>query len=107
MSEAQDRVKTLRAELDKAEKTAKAERNAERQAARDKQRQKDIADTDAYRAENYDVVAGDHRNYVGISTGFNGGIEVGIVEWTTHQTSASLTREQALKLVADLQELLK
>jgi hypothetical protein len=106
MGVASERAKELRAELRKAEAEAKAEAAAERQAARERQRAKDIAETDAFREENYDVVAGPHNNYVGVSTGFNGGIEVGIVEWTTHQTSASLSREEALKLVEDIQKLL-
>ena len=107
MTEASERAKKLRAELAQVEATAKEERDADRQARRDAQRQKDIADTDAFREENYELVAGPHSNYIGVSTGWNGGIEVGVVEWMTHQTSASLTREEAIALAEGILKLVK
>lgn len=107
MSEANDKVKALRAKLAEAEATEKAERVAKREAERAARRAKDEADADSYREENYEVTSGPHNGYATASTGFNNGIEIGIAEWSTHQTSVTLTREEAQAFIQGIQKLLK
>jgi hypothetical protein len=107
MSEATDKVKALRAELARAEATEKAERTAKREAEKAARRAKAEADTDAYREENYEFTAGDYGDYIGVTSGFDGGVELTVTEWTTPQSSVGLNREQVLALIAGLQEIVK
>jgi hypothetical protein len=107
MGAAAERAKELRAELRKAETAAKAEAKTERDARREREQQQAIAETDAFREENYEVVAGPHRGYATASTGFNDAIEIGVAEWTTHQTSVTLTREEAQAFAEGILKLVK
>lgn len=107
MSDAAQRAKTLRAELAQVEKQAKAERDAERAARRQRELEEAEASAEAFREENYEVTAGGHRGYATASTGFMGGIEIGIAEWSSHQTSATLTREEARAFAEGILKLLK
>lgn len=107
VSEATNRAKELRAELAEAEKTAKAEAAADLQAARERWKAEEVAKTDAYRNDNYEIFVGGHRNYVGASTTHNGGVEIDITEYTLNIASVSLTREETLALIEGLKTLVK
>lgn len=106
MSEANETVAELRAKLAEAEKAEKAEKAAKRQAEKEKRRQEDIANADAFREENYEATAGDYGRYVGVMDTYSG-VQIDIVDWSSVQSSASLTREQAEKLRDALTEILR
>lgn len=100
--------KTLRAELAAAEKREKAERETEREARRAAQREADTRAVLAYREANYEAGVGPVNDWVGVDTGLSeGGVSLTIMDWTSPQTSVTLTREEALELVAVIQKLVK
>jgi hypothetical protein len=106
MSAATDRVTELRAELARAEEAERVERLEKRRAEQAARRVKLEADTEAYRNDEYSAYAGPHDSYVGIS-GFHGGIELNLCEFTSFKDSVTLTREEALSLAESIQKFLK
>jgi multidrug resistance efflux pump len=107
MSEATNTVAELRAQLAKAEGAVKAEKAAERAKKDAERRAKQEADTDAFREENYELVAGPHGSYVGATSDYSGRIELSLNEYTSFSGSAVLAREEALALAEGIQKLLK
>lgn len=89
-----------------ASERAAAEREA-RIAESQRLRERDIAETEEYRKNEFAVFAGPVHSYLaGYAIG-NGGVEFDLVEWQSSQGSVALTREQVADLIAQLQELIK
>jgi hypothetical protein len=107
MGAAADRAKEIRVELEAAEAAAKAERRAELIARRERERAADIADSEEYRKNAFEVFAGSVHSYIGASSTYNGGVELDLVEWKSSQGSVALTREETLALIEGLQKLVK
>lgn len=103
MSEATSRVEELRAELARAEEAERVERREKRRAEQAERGAKLEADTDAYRKDEYSAYAGPHDSYVGIS-GYHGGIELNLCEFTSFKDSVALNREDALVLAESIQK---
>lgn len=69
--------------------------------------ERESANTDAFRGERYDLTAGRQRRYIGVTRGIGGEIEFELAEYTLVTDSITLSREEALALIAGLQKLTK
>lgn len=65
------------------------------------------ANADAFREERYDLTAGRQRRYIGVTSTHTGDIRFDLAEYTLVTDSISLSQEEALALIAGLQELTK
>lgn len=70
-------------------------------------RERESANADAFREERYDLTAGRQRRYIGVTATHTGDIQFDLAEYTLVTDSISLSREEALALIAGLQELTK
>lgn len=69
--------------------------------------ERESANADAFREERYDLTAGRQRRYIGVTRGIGGEIEFDLAEYTLVTDSITLSREEALALIAGLQEFTK
>lgn len=76
-------------------------------SARERYMERESANTDAFREERYDLTAGRQRRYIGVTRGIGGEIEFELAEYTLVTDSITLSQEEALALIAGLQELTK
>lgn len=104
---AAEKAKQLRAELAQAEAVEKAERVARRRAEQERRIAEDNRKAEEYREENYEFAVGGNSEYLGVTSNYDGGLEVAITEWTTQQSSVTLSKEQAQALLENLQRALK
>lgn len=81
--------------------------DAELAVARKNWRENMTAETSVFQQENYEIVAGTPRRYVGATNQYDGTTEVTIAEWTTVAASVRLTRDEILVLIDGLQKLVK
>lgn len=104
---AAETARKLRAELAQAEKAEKEERAAKRREEQARRIAEDNRKAEEYREENYEVSVGGNSEYVGVNSNYGGGVEIAISEWSSQQSSVSLSREQAQALMEGLQKVLK
>lgn len=104
---AAETAKKLRAELAQAEKVEKEERVAKRREEQARRIAEDNRKAEEYRAENYEFTAGGNSEYLGVTSNYDGGVEVAISEWSSQQSSVTLSKEQAQALMEGLQKILK
>lgn len=104
---AAETAKKLRVELAFAETAAKRERAVARRAEQDRRVAEDNRKAEEYREENYEFTAGGNSEYVGVTSNYDGGVEVAISEWSSQQSSVTLSKEQAQALMEGLQKVLK
>ena len=108
MSEAQDRVKELRAQVAAAEAVAKEERLAKRRAERDARQAEEHRLAQEHRENNFEHTVGkDDSSYLGVSTSYTGGVVVDIVEWRTSQGEVALSKDEVKELIEVLQKFVK
>ena len=72
--------------------------------------ERESANTDAFREERYELTVGRQRRYIGLTRGIRGiagEIELELAEYTLPTERITLSREEALALIAGLQELTK
>lgn len=69
--------------------------------------ERESANADAFRVERYDLTVGRQRRYIGLTRGTAGEIEFELAEYTLATECITLSREEALALIAGLQELTK
>lgn len=102
MSAEEFRAKFISGAPEKRETAAK-----EMLVARERYIERESANTDAFREERYNLTAGRQRRYIGVTRGIGGEIEFELAEYTLVTDSITLSREEALALIAGLQELTK
>lgn len=103
---AMDAVIAARKALADAEKAAKAEVDAARKREKEERTAKMNERIAEARENEYEFTVGDNSDYIGVSAGWNGGIEITFVEYEATQLSQSLSREHAIELHSKLGEML-
>ena len=104
---AAEKAKKIRAELAEAEKAEKEERAAKRRAERELRVAEDNRKADEYREENYEFSVGGNSEYLGVTSNYDGGVEVAISEWSSRAVLCYFSKEQAQALMENLQRVLK
>jgi hypothetical protein len=69
--------------------------------------ERETANADSFRKERYDLTAGRERRYIGVTRGIGGEVEFELAEYTLVTDSITLSRDEALHLIAGLQEFTK
>lgn len=106
MAEKKMSVQELKMALAAAQEEEKAAARAEREERRRKERAEMEARVAEYREQETEASVGDYREWVGLNTGFNGGLEVTFYDVTTPQSSITLSSEAARELRDHLNRLL-
>lgn len=104
---AAEKAQKLRAELAFAEAQEKRARAVQRREERERRDAEANKKAYEYREENYDFSVGGNSEYLGVTSNYDGGVEVAISEWSSQQSSVTLSKEQAQALLKNLQKVLK
>jgi hypothetical protein len=107
MSEKPMSAEEFRAEFSNGDPDKREAAARELLETRKRHMEAESAKTDSFREGHYDLTVGRQRRYIGVTATATGDIQFDLAEYTLVTDSISLSREEALALIAGLQELTK